>query len=778
MGSFGLNIGLRALLTAQSALETVGHNISNANTEGYSRQDLHVSAAQSLKVRGLQLGGGVQGDMVLRTEDRLLTRRIVSQTSLVQRLDSMLVNMGGVEALLGEPGGFGLGELMDGFFGSISDLSTNPEDVVFRTGVTQAATALTSQFHQLADELSQLKSEASERIDYFTSEVNIRAEQIVELNKEITKVEATGVTANDLRDQRDLALRKLAEQIDITYHEDDLGATRVLVAGQLLVGPTTVNELRAERDSEGKVQLFVEGGTQPVTPQSGEIGGLLEFAEGFVPGLDAKIDELARSLILEMNRAHSTGIPQAGGFQQLSGSFGVQDIDSDGDLRDELLSSSGLPFDVQDGVLYVHVRDLDTDELTTTRLDIDTQRTTVGDLLDGLNGIDALSASLDTFGRLQVNSTSGHRFDFSSRLNTSPDTAGTFGSGQASLGSALEGPFDLLAGSTLDLSGPVSSFSVTFNPGDFDDMSEATAGEVAAAINASPDMTANLLQAVAVGDKVYLQTVGTGATETFTVDGGTAAGVLGFSPATTVSGHNTSVGVTVHGEYSGSANELFVFAPVGDGQIGTTPGLQVEVRTQDGQPVATLDVGADYLPGTPIPVADGVSVSFSYGELSATDNDTFQLHAIADSDTSDVLVALGLNSLFDGTDAETFELREDIAADASLLAASASGAPGDNGVLLQLMELQTEDVSSLGSSFSEFYGAVIGGVGFEISSTENSLEVEQFLVGALDERRQQVSGVNVDEELVDMIQFEQAFGAASQYIQVVNQLSQEILNLI
>ena len=108
-----------------------------------------------------------------------------------------------------------------------------------------------------------------------------------------------------------------------------------------------------------------------------------------------------------------------------------------------------------------------------------------------------------------------------------------------------------------------------------------------------------------------------------------------------------------------------------------------------------------------------MSVSFSYGELSATDNDTFQLHAIADSDTSDVLVALGLNSLFDGTDAETFELREDIAADASLLAASASGAPGDNGVLLQLMELQTEDVSSLGSSFSEFYGAVIGGVGLE-----------------------------------------------------------------
>ena len=65
MSSFGLNIGLRALLTAQSSLSTVGHNISNANTEGYSRQNLSVRAARSLNIRGLQMGGGVDGNLVL-----------------------------------------------------------------------------------------------------------------------------------------------------------------------------------------------------------------------------------------------------------------------------------------------------------------------------------------------------------------------------------------------------------------------------------------------------------------------------------------------------------------------------------------------------------------------------------------------------------------------------------------------------------------------------------------------------------------------------------------
>jgi flagellar hook-associated protein FlgK len=526
------------------------------------------------------------------------------------------------------------------------------------------------------------------------------------------------------------------------------------------------------------VQLFVQGGTQPVTAQSGQIGGLLEFAEGFVPGLGEDLDALARALILENNRAHSTGIPPAGGFQELTSSFAVKDMDGDGNTLDELLSASGLPFELQDGELYVHVHAQSTDELVTTKVEVDTQRMSVGDLLQALNDIDELSASLDSVGRLQIHSNSGYRFDFSSRLNPAPDARGTFGSGKASTGSSVEGPFNLLAGTTLDLTGPASSFSITFDPADFDDMSEASATEVAAAINASADMATNLLKAVAVGDNVYLQTVGSGAAETFTIDGGSAAATLGFTPAMVVTGHSTGVDVTVHGTYDGDGNGLYVFTPNQDGEIGTTQGLQITVQTKDGQPVATLDVGADYLPGTQLSIGDGVSVSFSYGELSSTDNDAFQLHVIRDSDTSDCLVALGLNSLFDGTDARSLELRADIAADPNLLAASSTGAPGDNGVLLDLVGLQTSDVESLGSSFSGFYGGVVGGVGFEISSTKNSVEVEQFLVNALDERRQQVAGVNVDEELVDMIQFEQAFGAASQFIQVVNQLQQEILNLI
>jgi flagellar hook-associated protein 1 FlgK len=309
-------------------------------------------------------------------------------------------------------------------------------------------------------------------------------------------------------------------------------------------------------------------------------------------------------------------------------------------------------------------------------------------------------------------------------------------------------------------------------------MSEASAEEVAQAINAEPAMTANQLRAVVVDGRVFLQSEGSGASESFTVTGGTASGVIGFAAATVANGHDTAVNVQISGSYSGSENQSLVFRPNMDGQIGTTPGLMVEVLNSDGLSIAILDVGSGYIPGNALTITDGVEVSFGFGHLSASDNDTFTQNLVADSDTSDVLVALGLNSFLMGTDAQTIAVRDDIVTDPDRIATSASGAAGDNGALLELMSLQQEPVESLSGTFNEFYGTIVGGMGFDISSTRNSLEVEAFIAGSLLERREQISGVNIDEELVNMIQHEQAFGAASRFIQVVNSLNDEILNLL
>jgi flagellar hook-associated protein 1 FlgK len=96
-----------------------------------------------------------------------------------------------------------------------------------------------------------------------------------------------------------------------------------------------------------------------------------------------------------------------------------------------------------------------------------------------------------------------------------------------------------------------------------------------------------------------------------------------------------------------------------------------------------------------------------------------------------------------------------------------------------MVSLQEKSLTAIsGNTLGQYYGDIVGGVGFDISGAQNSLEVESFLLESLDARRDQVSGVNLDEELVNIIEYEQAFAAAAQFIQVVNQLNDEILSLI
>lgn len=779
MSSIGLQSGLKALLSSQAALDTIGHNVANANTPGYSRQRLSVSAAATIQIRGLAIGAGVNNDVVSRTVNELLQVRMVGQIGQLNRLDASLGGMSEVEALLGEPGGFGLGGGMTDFFGSLSELSASTEDLVLRTGLVQKATALTTQFNQLAGNMSSLRFDTANQVGIQVKQVNSLADQLVQLNLEIAQTEATGVTANDLRDQRDQKIRDLSKFVDIDFHEDANGVVRVTAGGRLLVGASRAFEMSSITHEDGSVELLLEGSDVPITLNGGTISGLEGVGQDFIPTLSGKFDELAKHLIFEMNRLHSTGTPLEGSFTTLTSAYALEDSDQDGLITDELLSNAGLPFDIQEGELHVNVTRQDTGDLQHHTIEIDPTVTSVGDLLDSLNGISGVNANLNSFGELQVFADAGFGFDFAAKLDGSPDKIGSMGGANASLGAVSEGPYSLSHGDTLDLVGPVSSFSVTLDQADFVEISSATAEELAAVLNADAGMQANGLRAGVVGDRVYLQTAATGTSSSFDVSGGSALAALGWTAGTTVTGSEIGVGVEVSGSFTGGANDHFTFVPKGDGTVGTTPGLEVDVFSSSGQLVATLDVGDSYQPGTKLEVDAGIQVSFGFGDLSATDNDSFRVELIQDSDTSDVLAAVGMNALFTGTGAADIAIRADLETDPNLIAAGVSGSAGDNTTLLGLMQLQDLGVDGLGGeSLGDFYGDVVSDVGFDISTASTAYDVEAFLLQNLEQRREETSGVNVDEELVDMIRYEQSFAAASRYIQVLNQLSGDLMNLI
>jgi flagellar hook-associated protein FlgK len=539
----------------------------------------------------------------------------------------------------------------------------------------------------------------------------------------------------------------------------------------------------AQGTGAGQVRIQGADGFVPVT--GGEIGGFLRLSGELAPAYRERLDRLAHQLILEVNRTHTTGIPSAGSFHALTGAAQLRDTDGDGRVQDELLSNAGLPFAVGSGTLYVNVRDEASGALEKHALEISATHTTVQDFLDQLNALPHVSAALDASGRVRIGADAGFGFDFSRRIDADPDPAGLFGGARATLGTGAAGPFALAAGDTLDLTvesgGPPQSLSLAFAAADFQDITAATADEIAAVVNADPNAQARGLRASAVDGRLFLQTSAGGAAAAFTLTGGTAVGALGWSGfvGASIQGQANAVDVRLGGAYTGAADERFTFRPSGDGTIGTTPGLAVEVFDRAGNLVTTLDVGEGYVPGTELELGRGLRVSFGLGALSATHGDIFAVDAVADPDSADVLVALGLNTLLTGSDAGDIAVRADLLDDPAQLAVSLTGEGGDGELLLELLGIEDRSSSALGgATVGRFWGDLAGDVGFEAAMADSALAAGEAVMQSLEQRRSAISGVNVDEELVDLVAYEQNFAAAAQYLSVVNQLGDELLSLL
>jgi flagellar hook-associated protein FlgK len=785
MSGIGFNTGLKALLGSQVGLDTVGHNIANVGVNGYSQQNVNYGTSQALNVRGLMIGSGVNATSIQRSFDNVLEGRIQSRLGIGGSFEARMVAFEQIESVFAEPNGFSLGTSMDDFFGSMSDLSTSPNDGVLRTSMAQAALDLTSTFNQIAGALDTFDQDTSAQAKSAVNKVNDLAGQIAIMNQQISETEASGVPANDLRDQRGILLEGLADVVGIKVVENSTGAMHVSVGGATLVGAKGAYKMSLQGANNGKPAVNIQGVVGNIDISGGALGAQLDISQNTMPGILTDLDKLAKDLIFQMNKVHSTGVPAGGPFKHLVAANSISDADGDGKFTDELLNNGSLPFDVKSGDLYVTMTEDATGEITKHKVGVNGVGMTLGELADALDEIPHLDAEIGSLGNLRVVSEGGYGFDFSPTLDSNPDNGGTFGSGKASLGTQGEGPFALSDGQTLDLSvdvaGVPTPLSITFNLNDFKDITEATSKEIAAVINSDPSASALGIKANTVGEHFFLQSAGAGELENFTLTGGSALGGLGWTgkAGQAFTGSANSIAPVISGTYTGDGNGVYNFVPTGDGVIGTTPGLGVQVFDEKGELVVTLDVGEGYVPGSDLTVANGVSISFGLGNLSASNGDHFQLDTVSDSDTSDVLVALGLNSLFTGSGAVDISLRADIELDPDLIAAGFSHGEADGGALLSMFNQKDASQNALGGeTFDEFYSQFIGGIGFEASTSQTAYKANDSLLASLELQREQVSGVNMDEQLIDLMRYEQSYSAAIRYITVVDGLNDAILNLV
>jgi flagellar hook-associated protein FlgK len=781
---FGLGAGLRALIAARMGMQVTGNNVANVNTPGYSRQRVDLAAAMPYTLGdGLQIGSGVDVTGIGRLVDDGLERRISMQLGMVGAAEVDQSHWQELQSIFNEPDG-GLSSSMSDFFGSISHLQSSPSDRALRGGVVSSAATMAQGLNLMATRFADLGDSTFTQVRGLVQQVNQEASAISQLNTQILSLQSNGNPANDLLDQREAHVKNLAKLIDTRALPRASGSLDILVGGHLLVSGGRASPLAVTKTALGRTEVFAGSPSAPVQLHDGQISALIAQEGAGIPELTARLDGFTRNLILETNRVQSTGMPATGPFSALTSFEVADDNNHNGTRGDELLSQAGFPFPVRQGDLYVTVTNRTTGAIDRHRIAIDPSAMSVRDVASAIDNLDHVSASIDPTGRLRMTAEAGYGFDFSPRVDPSPNGQGTFGGTAPSAGTAGAGPFDL-SGQTFPVTFSVTTgtatapvvTNVTLQATDFANPGAATADELARTIN---NQLSGAGTAVNVGGRLLIRSSSGGATSQLqlaNVGTGTALQALGL-PTTVSQGQATAVAVHVEGSYTGANNGQLTFVPSGNGQIGVTPGLQVAVYDQSGTLVSRLDVGPGYTPGTLLDLGNGLHASFGAGAVSGSANQALSFDVLADSDTSDFLVATGMNCLFHGSTTADISVDPDLSANPDLLAAGLTPAAGDGGNLQRLMGLRDSKLSSLGNNTLEDYvTTMVGDLGFSASGADQVLQGQNDLLNHLQQQRESISGVNLDEEMVDMMSWQNSFTAASRFLSVVQDMTNTLMTL-
>ena len=312
-----LNIATCALTTNQAVLQVIGHNIANANTEGYTRQRVELNSVPGQQLGSGYFGKGVQIETVARVGyDAFLTRESNLTRATAAADQARLQYLQGVESLfpLGEGS---LGKQLNDALNAWTDVASSPNDSAARQVVLDQFDALAARIRDGAARIDEIATGARLQATEVTKEINRLAQAIAGINGSIARVQGTGASPNDLLDQRDRLIAQLNEQVQVTTLRADDGTLSVFVAGSLpLVLGNRAAELRVTRadlDGDRQIQLqFVQGASAYDVPaefvSGGKLKGLLDFVNRDVIRTQAELGRMALALATTVNRQQQSGL--------------------------------------------------------------------------------------------------------------------------------------------------------------------------------------------------------------------------------------------------------------------------------------------------------------------------------------------------------------------------------------------------------------------------------------------------------------------------------------
>jgi len=654
MDSFG--IGISGLNAAQRAFDIIGNNIANAATDGYHRQRLNLTPAYSSQVGTVIVGGGVDIAGVTRMIDGFLQKETFRQNSLLEQISQELATLRTVENSfqeLSEEGG--LSSVIDNFFNALQDLSAHPTESIWQNQTLRSAETMAAKFRTLGEFLGTLENQIALEAENTMEQINALAHKIAELNHSIKGQEISGAQAYNLRDQRDQCITELSKLISVDTQSREYGVVDVSASGTPIVTGTSAFELEIGLKDDVTMGITVAGESNyNIEVQGGRLGGLLTLKNDLLDDIQDDLDNLARTIVQQINQYHVQGVGSEGSFDELTG-WSI----TSGDLAD---------FDppVSDGNIYIRVTDTSTGAVTRTPIPVDVSTDSLTTIAAAITAVPGISASVYDL-RLHIQADPNYTFDF------------------------LPGV----------LPRPTNS--------DF-----------------------------------------TGAT----------------SPPT----------ISVSGIYTGTDNQTFTFTVSGTDSVGNGT-LQIAVTDGEGNTVTTLNVGSGYAAGDRLDLGNGIKIALSTGDLA--NGNTFEVEALADTDTSGVLAAAGINTFLSGSSASDIAVCSDISAVPERIATALSEDVTNNINVLRMAALKDRPINSLDSMTpGEYCHLLSTDIGQQISIRQIHQENIEAMVQNLANQQGEISGVNINDEAARLLIFEQMFKAMSKYLSTLQTSLSTVMEII
>ncbi|MGB0733174.1 MAG: flagellar hook-associated protein FlgK, partial [Pontibacterium sp.] len=307
MSSFSLlGLGIQGAQTNKTALSVIGQNITNANTEGYSRQETNIVSISDLR--------GAQVASITRVTDQFLTQQMWSDTSSYNRADAYATMASELDDRLATDS-TSISTAMDNFFDSVQNVVDDPTSLPNRELFIAQSEALVQRFNDLASIIQRQQESINSDLESYSTQITAYAQEVAQLNEEISLADLAGENANELRDQREQVLTNLSELIDIRTVEQDASQINVFVGnGEPLVIGQNSNAMESiHGDPDGTRQelaVNVSGTLVNITDfvSGGRLGGLLDYRSDVLNKAENELGRIAVAFADTMNDQHQKGM--------------------------------------------------------------------------------------------------------------------------------------------------------------------------------------------------------------------------------------------------------------------------------------------------------------------------------------------------------------------------------------------------------------------------------------------------------------------------------------